>query len=178
MSPQLFRRCFSHALSTSWRHGNKQIRCWGILGKRTVAISRLAGLEKRMLLVLSLYLREAILDSSTSHLIFIYPPMSLIRYTHVPMENLYSQPWHFLFDVLVFFATDMAHFSPLPVALAVLLYLACCFTAVLAQNETETLPTFGDTVKILGAVSNSYPSLRLPIDNLRWKERTKTSRMA
>jgi hypothetical protein len=72
----------------------------------------------------------------------------------------------------------MAHFSPLPVALAVLLYLTCCFTAVLAQNETETLPTFGDTVKILGAVSNSYPSLGLSNDNLRWKERTKTSRMA
>jgi hypothetical protein len=40
--------------------------------------------------------------------------------------------------------------------------LLCCnyfLAAVLAQNETEKLPTFGDTVQVLGAVNIPHFSL-------------------
>jgi hypothetical protein len=73
----------------------------------------------------------------------------------------------------------MALSSPLPGPFNILLYLICCGTAVLAQNESEQLPTFGDTVQVLGAVSSPSPiTFDDIIDRLRWKERTKTSKTA
>jgi hypothetical protein len=41
----------------------------------------------------------------------------------------------------------------------ILLCCNCFLAAVLAQNETEKLPTFGDTVQVLGAVNIPHFSL-------------------
>jgi hypothetical protein len=49
----------------------------------------------------------------------------------------------------------MAFSSRLPGACIILLYFQYICTAVLAQNEMEVLPGFGDTVQVLGAVSCS-----------------------
>ena len=51
----------------------------------------------------------------------------------------------------------MAFSSRLPGVCIILLYLQFFCTAVLAQNETEVLPGFGDTVQVLGAVSCTTP---------------------
>lgn len=41
----------------------------------------------------------------------------------------------------------------------ILLCCNCFLAAVLAQSETEKLPTFGDTVQVLGAVNIPHFSL-------------------
>ncbi|KUJ24098.1 uncharacterized protein LY89DRAFT_776277 [Mollisia scopiformis] len=49
----------------------------------------------------------------------------------------------------------MSFASRLPGALTVLFYLQCFYNVVSAQNETEILPGFGDTVQILGAMERT-----------------------
>jgi hypothetical protein len=51
----------------------------------------------------------------------------------------------------------MAFSSRLPDACIILLNLQLFCNAVLAQNETQALPGFRDTVQVLGAVSCTTP---------------------
>jgi hypothetical protein len=76
---------------------------------------------------------------------------------------------------LFFPATGIA-FTRLPGAIVVFLIFQLFSNNVLAQNETETLPTFGDTIQVLGAVSQPL-SVFVEDSNLpRWKEQTRASK--
>jgi hypothetical protein len=56
----------------------------------------------------------------------------------------------------------MASSSRFPGALVIILYLQFLCNVALAQNETQNLPGFGDTVQVLGAVSYATSSV-LPV---------------
>ena len=74
----------------------------------------------------------------------------------------------------------MAFSSRWPGAVTVLTCLLYLCNDVKAQNETEKLPNFGDTVQILGAVGHlSYQAHVYISSNMyRWREQIKTFKMA
>jgi len=79
-----------------------------------------------------------------------------------------------------FLVVGMAFSSRWPGAVIVLTYFLYLCNDVRAQNETEKLPNFGDTVQIFGAVSHLSIQAHLYIssDMNRWREQIKTFKMA
>ena len=66
-----------------------------------------------------------------------------------------------------------------PGAVTLLLCLLCLCNNAKAQKETEKLPTFGDTIQILGAVRyhSSGPYFHIISNIYRWSEQIKTFKM-